>query len=371
MTNIIWTPKFAITTGIANDLIAIERARLAVEHIHLHPALEEQLRHRARVRSTHYSTRIEGNHLTLAQAQQIVEGKALGFHGRERDVHEVQNYWDALLQVEDWAKQQRNIDLVSIRKLHALVEKGKRAKPTPFRDGQNVIKEASTGRIVYLPPEANDVPGLMEQLVRWIRKTELDKTPVPLVAGLLHYQFVTIHPYYDGNGRTARLLATWYLQKQGYGLNGFFSLEEHHARDLEGYYRSLTVCPDHNYYGGRDSADLSPWLGYFTSLVSRVFAAVQEEAAKAQKSDKTLKWPDELKNLNARARRVLVLFNDNPIIKSQDVAKILSITTRMARLLLSEWAEEGWLECVDKSNRARAYRLPKVYRKFIGSLTEM
>ena len=52
----------------------------------------------------------------------------------------------------------------------------------------------------------------------------------PLIAGLLHYQFVTIHPYYDGNGRTARLLATFMLHRGGYGLQGLFSLEEFHAR---------------------------------------------------------------------------------------------------------------------------------------------
>ena len=367
----IWTPKYTITNTIANELLAIERARVAVENIHLHPAIEEQLRHRARVKSTHYSTRIEGNRLTLAQAQQVVEGKAKGFHGRERDVNEVQNYWDALLQVESWAKQHRNIDIESIQKLHALVEKGKRAKPTLFRDGQNVIKETTTGLIVYMPPEAKDVPGLMDQMVRWIRKVEQDKTPVPLAAGLLHYQFVTIHPYYDGNGRTARLLSTWYLKKHGYGLSGFFSLEEHHARDLEGYYKSLSVCQDNNYYDGRDIADLTPWLGYFTGVVSQVFAAVQEETAKSQKNDKTIKWPDALKNLDARARRVLVLFNDQPVIKSQDVAKMLSITPRMARILLSEWDKEGWLECTDKSNRARAYQLPESYRKFVGNLSEI
>jgi Fic family protein len=59
---------------------------------------------------------------------------------------------------------------------------------------------------------------------------------------------VTIHPYYDGNGRTARLLATFILHKGGYGLGGFFSPEEHYARDLQSYYRALTTHPHHNYY---------------------------------------------------------------------------------------------------------------------------
>jgi Fic family protein len=73
----------------------------------------------------------------------------------------------------------------------------------------------------------------MVALVDWVNTAAKDGVPVPLIAALVHYQFVTIHPYYDGNGRTARLLATFILHRGGYGLNGFFSLEEHHARDLE------------------------------------------------------------------------------------------------------------------------------------------
>jgi Fic family protein len=95
--------------------------------------------------------------------------------------------------------------------------------------------------LIYLPPEAKDVPDLMASLVQWANEAERSGLPAPLIAAMVHYQFVTIHPYYDGNGRTARLLATFILHKGGYGLGGFFSLEEHYARDLLGYYRALTV----------------------------------------------------------------------------------------------------------------------------------
>ncbi len=60
--------------------------------------------------------------------------------------------------------------------------------------------------------------------------------PIPLVAGIVHYQFVTIHPYYDGNGRTARLLTSFIMRKGGYGLKGIYSLEEYYAKDLTRYY---------------------------------------------------------------------------------------------------------------------------------------
>jgi Fic family protein len=83
-------------------------------------------------------------------------------------VREVRNYWEALLRVEDWATQGKPLTEDLIRRLHALVEYGTRAKPTPYRDGQNVIRDSISGVIVYLPPEAVDVPSLMDSLVKWM-----------------------------------------------------------------------------------------------------------------------------------------------------------------------------------------------------------
>jgi len=199
----LWRPRYTLTPAIARALMDIEAARAVVERTPLPPAAEAELRRRARIRSTHYSTRIEGNRLTLAEAEQVIEGKPAQFHGRERDVSEVKNYWNALLRVEEWAAKKMPLTEELIQRLHALIEKGARAKPTPYRDGQNVIRDSASGAIIYLPPEAKDVPALMAALVEWVHRAEKDGLPVPLIAGLVHYQFVTIHPYYDGNGRTA------------------------------------------------------------------------------------------------------------------------------------------------------------------------
>ncbi len=65
-----------------------------------------------------------------------------------------------------------------------------------------MIRDFATGAIVYLPPEAKDVTGLMQALLAWVNQAEQAGLPVPLIACLVHYQFVTIHPYFDGNGRT-------------------------------------------------------------------------------------------------------------------------------------------------------------------------
>jgi len=251
-------------------------------------------------------------------------------------------------------------------------------------------------RLIYLPPEAKDVPGLMASMVKWASKAEADGLPASLIAGLIHYQFVTIHPYYDGNGRTARLLATFILHRGGYGLNGFFSLEEHYARDLQGYYQalgpitkqphcinitkklkyglqlpnyestlfkylpklfcysSLSTHPHHNYYFGRGEADLTSWLEYFILTLAEVFEAARQKALKCA-DQKVPAEPEELRRLDHRARRILGLFAAKDTITSADVAVELALSERMARNLLRAWVDQGWLEVADSSRRARSW----------------
>jgi Fic family protein len=362
-----WQPHYALTLAMARSLMEIEAARAVVEQIPLPPAVQSEFRRQARVRSTHYSTRIEGNRLTLAEAEKIVEGKEVQLHGRERDAGEVRSYWKALLRVEEWAARGDDLTEEMVRRLHALIEG--RSRPSPYRDGQNVIRDSETGALVYLPPEARDVPVLMAGLVTWVRKAREERLPPPLLAGLAHYQFVTIHPYYDGNGRTARLLATFLLHRDGYGLNGLYSLEERHARDLAAYYGSLAVHPHHNYYEGRDTADLTPWLEYFLGTLTEVFTRAKEEALRYTSGERPVLEPEALRRLDARARMVLGLFTRTEEITSADVARTLGLSDRTARELLRTWVEAAWLTVADPSRRGRSYRLSAVYRQLIGGLS--
>ena len=157
---------------MAQMLMQIESARVAIAHTSLSPAMEANLRERVRIRATHYSTRIEGNRLTLEQAGDAIQQKGFSIRGRERDVREVRNYWNALVRVEEWASQKKPLSIDLIRRLHALVEYGSRARPTAWRDGQNVIRDSIDGNIVYLPPEAKDVPELMQAMVNWVKFAE-------------------------------------------------------------------------------------------------------------------------------------------------------------------------------------------------------
>jgi Fic family protein len=364
-----WQPRWSYNDRIVQALTEIARASAAVEQHAWSPVVEEEIRFRARLRSTHYSTRIEGNRLTLAEAEQVIRGRRVQFAGRQRDVKEVDHYWHALIQVEEWARARSPLSEEMIRKLHAIVERGPRRRPSSYRTEQNVIRDSASGRIVYLPPEAGDVPALMAELVEWVRQAEMAEVPTAIIAGLALYQFVTIHPFMDGNGRTARLLATLILHRGGLGLRGFYSLEEYHARDIETYYDQLSTHEHHNYYEGREHVDLTPWVEYFTGAVARVFSIAGDEAIRALQR-RIPEEPDPVRELDARARRVLALFANADSITTADVQKILPLSERAVRNHLALWVKAGFLTVKDPSNRGRRYGLSAVYRQYIGRLSE-
>ena len=180
--------------------------------------------------------------------------------------------------------------------------------------------------------------------------------PHPIRAAIAHYQFATIHPYIDGNGRSARLFATLLLHKNGYGLKGIYSLEEYYAKDLTTYYHALDAGPFHNYYLVRAEADITGWIEYFCIGMLKSFKKVHAQAQKVQTSGAT-DASKELRKLNPRQRKALILFEKQDGITSQDISDLLKIEPRTARQLCQLWVKEGFLVTLNPSKKSRQYGL--------------
>jgi len=348
-------PKFAITAKIASLLLRIESVKEKIRHLPLTPHVLASLRETARLYTTHYSTMIEGNRLTPNEVEEVLK-HAGHFPGRERDESEVKGYYLALNQVEKWAAKQISVSEKMIQTMHALVMgKGRSVvKATSYRDGQNVIREGHKGRIVYLPPEAKEVPDLMAGMVNWVgQKSDL---PCPIVAAIAHYQFATIHPYYDGNGRTARLLTTLILHLGGYDLKGLYSLEEYYAQRLSDYYQAISIGPTYNYYDGRAESDITSWVEYFIEGMALAFENVLKQMKIVEKEDD--KSP-ALRQLDPKQRKVLTLFEKFETVTAAQIGKLFHFKPRTSSELCKKWVEASFLEIVDPSRKGRTYRLAK------------
>jgi Fic family protein len=347
-------PNYAISSEIARDLMRIEAARQAVDDLPLNERVLAGLRQSARLVSTHYSTQIEGNRLTQAEVEQVLVRRE-HIPQRERDEKEVTGYYAALDYAESYAGDHAKITEPYIRKLHGLLMGGgkKRCKATPYRDGQNVIRDAGSGRIVYMPPQAADAAILMMDMVGWINRHTGD-IPIPIIAAVAHYQFATIHPYYDGNGRAARLLTNTILHQNGYGLRGIYNLEEYYAQNLRDDYAALDVGDGHNYYMGRAKADISGWVRYFMMGMAASFDSVRKNMLKSANSGNQSEW---ILSLDARQRKVLGLFGEWSEITTSQIAELLKLSPRGARAVAQKWVHQEFLAIANPSKRGRTYRL--------------
>jgi Fic family protein len=352
-----FNPVFSINTDLSSKLVQLAELRQEIQNLPITPMILASLRESVRLRTVHFSTYIEGNRLTIEQIEDLVK---LGttFPGRKREETEVLGYYAALEQIKMLSSSSRPLIERDIQLLHGLVMGGGKTNvtPSPYRDGQNAIYDGGTRSIVYLPPEAHDVPLLMSDLVAWITQAEHTQLPCPLRAAVAHYQFATIHPYYDGNGRTARLLATLLLHRGGYDLKGLYSLEEYYAKNLPAYYSAISIGPSHNYYMGRAEADITTWVDYFCSGMIDSFEKVKMHALMAYHKgfeDKS----EDLRDLDHRQQAVLSLFKKSKTVMAKDIQMFFSMSPRSTRSLCLKWLKNGFLIVKDQSKKNRSYQL--------------
>lgn len=193
----------------------------------------------------------------LKKALKDVSFYFCGLEELSPDKHELHGYLAAYKQVLAWADEKAPITEALIKKLHSLILCKKRA--TPYRKGQNGILDPTGQKVLYLPPKPKDVAPLMKSLVKWIATSPY---PAPITAAIAHFGINSIHPYYDGNGRLARLITKLILRRAGCDLHGLLVLEDYYYKNLNGYYDALTISHASDYYAGAKQP-ITAWVEYF------------------------------------------------------------------------------------------------------------
>lgn len=358
-----------ITISMAQNIMKIQDATTLISQLPLPVHILDELKHESLVETVIYSTRIEGNFLDEKKKREAIKKASAS-----KDEQEVYNLWRAMEFLESCEKRRLPITEDLVKKLHAIIDvisSGRRPRLSQYRSHQNKVGEKRTGRIVYLPPEPQDVPTLMEDLVAWVNNPEYANMPAPLKAGIFLYRFLTIHPYMDGNGRTGRALATYILRLGGFGLNGLFVLEKYYDRNLKGYYDNLQMGLHHNYYFGRNEADLTPWLEFFVSGLAEVF----QDAAKIVKernAEFLAVEPNLLRALDVYQRPVFaqLAFKYNSLTTS-DLRRLTGFADRTVRDKVKVWTEAGFIEPYDpNAQRIRAVKLTKKYQKLADEVAK-
>ena len=260
------SPKYTINNKILKNIGEIEAAREVIENAPLVPSFEKQFQSDAVVRTVHHGTHIEGNDLTLVQTRKVLEGESVV--ARARDIQEVINYRNVMELLDELVYKRGEYDsemLKDIQKVsvYKIVPEDKIGV---FRKSQVVIKNEETGEVILHPPSFVEVPYLIDDFIEWLNSQGAKETHPILLAGIVHYILVAIHPFVEGNGRTARAFASLALHKNGYDVKKFFSLEEHFDEDPAAYYEALAKVDKESPI--ITQRDITPWLEYFTQVVS-------------------------------------------------------------------------------------------------------
>ena len=273
-----FNPTFTITNQILTNISKVEAAEEVIRNAPLLPLWEKQFKEDAIVRAAYHGTHIEGNMLQKEEAKEVLMGKTIA--ARPRDIQEIINYRKVVELIDDEAM--RKIDKITeqlILKIHRIATEKtvSQEQSGTYRLKQVVIRNSATGEITFKPPTPLEVPFLMKEFVYWMNKDETRNIHSILKAGIVHHEFVRVHPFIDGNGRVGRSLATLVLLLGGYDIRRFFSLEEYFDRDAISYYEHLQKAT---------AGDLTAWLEYFSFGASVEFTRIKEKIQKLSKDAK-------------------------------------------------------------------------------------
>ena len=178
-------------------------------HRPLHPDLAKRLEEQAIIEYTHSSNAIEGNTLTLGETETVIRGMTVG----GKTIHEIQearNHPDAIQYLKQTVQDNTRITPETIRQVHRLLLDKILEHPGEYRTGMIKVPGAH-----FTPPKSTEIPRLVQGLTDWLHRNPMEYTPVELAARFM-YGLLVIHPFHDGNGRTARILMNIILMQHGY-----------------------------------------------------------------------------------------------------------------------------------------------------------
>lgn len=286
MTAIPFIPKFArYPAVIASRLMAIARAQALVEAASILPPQDDILRVSSLAETVHYSTLLEGNELSRIEAERALRHE---LDARGRAELELVNYVAALERIEAAGADIR-YEPEFILELHGLISRGMGRKGAGFeprhegawRDGMAVVP-GPMGVIEHVGAPAGDLADHVRGLCEYLEaRHAADEYPGPILAGIAHHALTDLHPFADGNGRTARAFAFAVLVREGVMTRRLISPDRHYALDKPAY---LTALRSAKRPGGRTDVWVSPggleeWLVYYTTGLAEEYERMAQRVA--------------------------------------------------------------------------------------------
>ncbi|TET46252.1 Fic family protein [candidate division TA06 bacterium] len=337
-------PNFRYTEKMVSDLTQIAAARELILNSPFIPQWKVALRRETIIRSAHSSTAIEGNKLTLEQVTDLADGREV--IASRKDKQEALNYLSVLEKI-DKLTDGNKITEKNILNIHKLVTERTLNNPSDcgaYRSRYVVVARGVTGEIIFRPPSNTDVPELMRDLIDWLNSPGANSFDPVIEAGIAHYEFVRIHPFIDGNGRTARVVATLILYLRGFDAKQFFCLDDYYDTDRVSYYRALQTVD-------QKTLDTTRWLEYFVEGVNASTLAVKERIVRLS-SERLRTTKKGQIPLTERQMRIVEKLAQSSGIRIGEVASMFKVTRQAALKEMNKLGELGVVKLVGKGRGA-------------------
>lgn len=347
-----YDPRYSITNKILKSIGAVEAAKEVIENAPLVPFYEKQFQTEAMIRTVHHGTHIEGNDLNFEQTKKVLEGEAI--FARDRDIQEVINYRNVVKLLNSFLERDAKYSLDMLLDIHRETVKRliDESKTGAVRTSQVIIREEGTGKIVFQPPPAQELPYLLEDFFEWINSSRSREIHPVLKAGIAHYILVSIHPFIEGNGRTTRAFANLILMKEGYDVNKFFSLEEHIDEDLASYYAAFSTVDSQS--PNLIARDLTPFLEYFVEVVAIELTKIKNRVRKLSVDQHLKGRLGTQVALSERQMKLVEYISQKGSGKMKDLRDVLSMVSEDTVLRdLNDMLEKGVLVKKGKTKASR------------------
>lgn len=338
-------PKYSITNRLLGNIKRIAEIVTELNSRSFSNVVLLEMERRAREISAYSSTSIEGNPLPLTDVKRILKNKPEYVRDSEK---EVLNYNKALVELDGVIKSEKiSLDVDWLEKIQKMVTDGLIAKHRcgHIRQESVFVNDPRSRKAIYLPPDHQDVVPLLENLFDFLNNNANLVDPL-ILAGIFHKQFVIVHPFVDGNGRTARLVTKVLLAKMGLDTFNLFSFENYYNNNVTKYFEEVGLLG--NYYDLKDQIDFTSWLEYFTDGIIDELLRVKKELEKEVSS------PDN--TLKEYHQKLIDLIKEKGFIADRDYAKLTDRAKPTRNLDFRKLIELGIIVKIGKG-KATYYKL--------------
>lgn len=313
---ILFEPKFEYTNNLVNTLLEISAADAVINNTNLYKSYDLLFKDSAMVKSAYHSTSIAGNALTIKQANQLFNGEVV--MADHRWIQEVQNYFNVLEKLEDYSE--TGLDEEIIARINRDLSMGTMKKTEISGKYRN-----------------SELKEYISEFLTWLKNTT-NLHPV-ITAAIAHHVILSKLPFYEGNGKTARIMVYLAFKIQKFNVQGYYQVDEEFHKNIDSYKESILET--------RETGDLTKWIEYFAEMLLISILKIKDDVATVYR-EKCISHDVNQIPISPREIRIFQFLRTNKKIRSRDIQKMFGVSHHGVFKYIQKLLDSGVIKAMGK-----------------------